>query len=221
MLDDAFLEWFRDATERAWAVHEPRTFEEVGGVDWQRGTRWLEGLSEPEIDEIERSWDLRFPPDYRLFLRRLHATDRPMRGALYSGTTLVPAERPGFYNWHTDARAIRGALEDVIGGLVFDVEHNSLWRDGWGPRPASAAERETVVRERVAAAPKLAPLFQHRALVLEPCRAGNPVLSIHQSDIIVYGDDLRAYLLAEFSGLLGSPAPATSRTELPFWGDFL
>ncbi len=150
-----------------------------------------------------------------------------MTGALFvSGDTLAPVERPGVYNWLTDEKAIRGAYETVIGGLAFDVENNGLWRDAWGARPSTAEAREAVVRSQVAAAPKLAPIFQHRALVLEPCRIGNPVLSIHQSDIIVYGGDLRAYLLAEFGTLIGVRAPELSRLPaewlaIPFWGGFL
>jgi hypothetical protein len=47
---DAFLDWFRGRTEAAWAMYQPRTFENygaarVGGTDWQRGMRWLSGLS--------------------------------------------------------------------------------------------------------------------------------------------------------------------------------
>ena len=41
---------------------------------WHR-LRWLEGLSEQEIVEIEQHWQLQFPPDYRLFLKMLHSTN--------------------------------------------------------------------------------------------------------------------------------------------------
>ncbi|GHO60945.1 hypothetical protein KSB_94200 [Ktedonobacter robiniae] len=74
------------------------------------------------------------------------------------------------------------------------------------------------------------PFYSHRYLLAEPCAAGNPVLSIYQSDIIVYSVDLRDYLLTEFGDLIGTPTPYGSQLtqekfaryqQIPFWGDFL
>jgi hypothetical protein len=70
--DVEFLEWFRERTEATWArlpVRTPKevlaTFVEagVGGSEWQPGTRWLDGLSEEEISEVELRWNLTCPPD--------------------------------------------------------------------------------------------------------------------------------------------------------------
>jgi hypothetical protein len=98
---EQFLNWFRARTEAAFMC-QPRTFEDyvtagAGGSDWQPGTRWVGGLSEERIEQIERRWSLRFPPDYRLFLRVLHTVDRPRLGAFYTDDSpchLVPCERP-------------------------------------------------------------------------------------------------------------------------------
>ena len=74
---------------------------------------------------------------YRLLLRSLHATDRPRTGARYNGgNELVPTVGPGVCHWLRDESGIRGALEDVVQGLLFDVENNALWPDEWGPRPS-------------------------------------------------------------------------------------
>ncbi|MFZ5439189.1 MAG: hypothetical protein ACOZQL_04230 [Myxococcota bacterium] len=62
-------------------------------------------------------------------------------------------------------------------------------------------------RTLLAHAPKLVPVFGHRFLVTEPLRAGNPVLSVYQSDIIVYGNSLADDLAHEF----GQGALATLR----------
>ncbi len=75
--DANFLNWFRERTEATWSRYKARTFEEfknsgAGGVDWQRGTSWLHGLSAEEISSIELHWQLCFPPDYHLFLTLLH-----------------------------------------------------------------------------------------------------------------------------------------------------
>jgi len=90
------------------------------------------------------------------------------------------------------------------------------------------------VRELVEAAPKLIPVFGHRYLLAEPCVAGNPLFSVYQSDIIIYGPDLRGYLLREFAAPLGLDRSAVERetraairrryaalTAVPFWGELL
>jgi hypothetical protein len=228
---DEFLDWFRAATEQAWARFRERSFLSwvgggVGGADWQHATRWSAGLAEAEIEAIERQWSLRFPPDYRRFLRRLHATDRPMIGAGFADSgAMVPLVTPGFYSWLGDTAAIRAALDGVFEGLLFDVEENGLWPASWGPRPERADDRRHRVRALLERAPRLVPLLGHRFLVAEPDREGNPVLSIVQSDIIVYGSDLRDYLLIEFGELLGleGQVPIGGREEraIPFWGDLL
>ena len=228
--DTDFLDWFRERTEQAWARYQTRDFfaARVGGRDWQRGTRWLDGLTDDEIDEAERRWSIRFPPDYRFFLRCLHTTDRPMAGARFIGDKLTPADWPSFYNWQRDTDALQEAFNWPMEGLLFDVEHNNLWRPSWGQRPDSRPERERLVRGLAATAPRLIPVFGHRYLLAEPFRRGNPVLSIYQTDVIVYGGDLRRYLLAELGGLLdiaGSRgrADATATTldlaSIPFWSE--
>jgi hypothetical protein len=242
---DAFLDWFRTRTEATWATYQPETFEDyvaahVGGTDWQPGTRWLGGLSEAEIERVEHRWSLRFPPDYRRFLGRLHALDQPMRGARFSEVVddgraidrMVSWERPALYNWLIDEEALQSQWDWLVDGLQFDVEHNDLWPPSWGPKPATALAQKARVGELVAAAPRLLPVFLHRYLLAEPGVEGNPVFSMYQSDIIVYGPDLRSYFLVEFADLLGIDRQAARReadevtnarsatyTTIPFWGE--
>src|SRR5215469_14169065 len=66
---EEFLTWLRQATEAAWAHRPERTFQDyvqarTGGMDWQQGTRWSGGLTEPEISAIEARNHFKFPPDY-------------------------------------------------------------------------------------------------------------------------------------------------------------
>jgi hypothetical protein len=265
--DAEFLDWFREQTEAAWATGAERTPEEVlaqyvewevGGCSWQHGTRWLGGLGDEQIMEIERRWNLAFPPDYRLFLQRLHSVDRPMLCARYlaedespqaalAGGALATAyveqadqymklvEGPSFYHLLTDMDALEGRYAWLWEGLQFDVEHNDLWRPSWGPKPATLSGQQERVRELVQAAPKLIPIIGHRYLLAEPCTAGNPVFSVWQSDIVVYGADLRDYLVFEFAELLGfskwTEIERATRARvherfpgyqaIPFWGELL
>ena len=228
--DEEFLNWFRERTEQSWANYQTEDFTNarVGGHDWQRGTRWQNGLTDAEIDDAERRWSVRFPPDFRLFLRHLHTTDRPMVGARFVGDKLMPSEWPSFYNWKTDTAELQEYLDWPVDGLLFDVENNDRWLLSWGERPDSRQGRATLVRGLAATAPRLIPIYSHRYLLAEPCQAGNPVFSIYQTDVILYGADLRHYFLTEFAGLLGiQPGPfhdeAASTTidirSIPFWSE--
>jgi len=212
----AFLDWLRMRTEEAWSMAEPATLADygrrgVGGAEAQRGTRW-KPLGSEELTAIEtREGPL--PPSLRVYLLHLGGTDRPQVGAAYRGATLERVERPLFYDWR-DASSIEEAREAVLSGLEFDAEQ------GWWPassvRPATAIERRQQLAAILAAAPKLWPIVGHRHLV------GDAVLSIHQSDIILWGRDLRSALLRELASVVGRTNQVfdAELPPIPFWGDF-
>jgi hypothetical protein len=187
-----FLEWLRERTERAWA--DTPAAVQVGLA----GARWERALSEAELARAEARFGAPFPDDYRLFLATLGSAS-------------------GFYDWTAGDRAIELQLEALVDGIVFDVEVNGLWRPSWGPQPADFVERRELVTRAVARAPRLLPLRGHRYLLAEPCRAGNPVFSIYQTDAIVYGADLRQFLLNEL-GRWAPPDRAVDIGAIPFWG---
>jgi hypothetical protein len=203
-----------------------------------RRTRWLNGLNEQDLAAIEQQYSLRFPPDYRLFLKLLHSVDRPLAGVRYSDDThMIPITAPSFYNWQTGTIAIQQAYDWLVEGLLFDVQHNNLWPQTWGVKPAQTEAQEVRMRALVDAAPKLLPVFDHSYLLAEPCKAGNPILSIYQSNMIIYGTDLRHYFLTEFGTLVdigrediqsllsASNEEMQEKMEqyraIPFWGEFL
>jgi hypothetical protein len=223
-----FLAWLRAATERAWSQVETKTFADyqeagVGGSAWQRGTKWTSDLSDPEIGAIESRFGIRFAPDHRLFLKVLHATEPRCTGARFvEGDQMEAIERPGFYHWLRDEAAIRDQFEWLVDGLAFDVEHNVLWPQSWGARPESAGDRRARIAELSAKAPRLVPITGHRYVLADPPTL---VLSVYQSDIIVYGSDLRAFLLNELYDLLGiDPDPSWMNADarsIPFWGELI
>jgi len=234
--DRAFLRWFQERTEETWQTYPTRTFESyvaarVGGSDWQQGTRWLSGLDEQEIASIEQRYQVHFPPDYRLFLQMLHSVDRPMAGAGFADDNMmVPRTTPSFYNWQTNITSIQATHEWLVQGLVFDIQWNNLWLPSWGAKPSTLETQEARMRDLVNTAPKLIPVFGHRYLLAEPCEAGNPVFSIYQSDIIIYGENLHSYFLHEFGSLVGEGRPMPKQRRqirlepyraIPFWGEIL
>jgi hypothetical protein len=154
------------------------------------------GLTDVEIAATETRFGFRFPPDLRAFLH-----------------TALP-RGPSFPDWRSgEESAIREWLDLPRQGILFDIEHNGFWLEEWGPRPASLEEACRVASELVAAAPKLIPIFGHRMMPDEPHLSGNPVFSIHQTDIIHFGFDLADYLRHEFRpGWVGwLPWPARER----------
>lgn len=237
---DEFLNWFRHRTEAAWQNHEPRHFyvylqSGVGGTDWRPNTLWIGGFSESEIKDFERRWNIKFPPDYRQFLSVLGAPNKDMVGLAWSQEReregMAQISKPSFYNWKSDEVALKNAFEWPLDGLLFDIEHD-LWLSEWGPRPNAMKDRKKLISNLVAEAPPLIPIIGHRYLVGYPIEAGNMVLSVYQSDIIVYGTDFRRFLIAEVRSLLGIDEIQATHysnknydkekiSSIPFWGNIM
>ncbi len=218
-----FLAWLREASERAWQrITDP----DIGATGlfwprWRRGTRWTGGLTVATITEIERRYDVHFPEQHRLFLQTLHSTTPWQYSPDYSRDRTHPVlrERPGFYNWLKDEEAIHTATRRVIDGLLSDTPDQQYWHHSWGPCPHPLDERRARMAELLAAAPPLIPIFGHRFVVDHGPR---PVLSIMGTDVVIYGDDLRDYLLHELRDVLNMlgvqyVAPVGDAPHIPFW----
>src|SRR5688572_24312832 len=148
-----------------------------------RGVVLAAGLTEVELDAVEGRFQIQFPPD----LRALLGVAMPVGLAEVEGSGTFP-------DWRSDnGRGIRERLEWPWEGIAFDIERNGFWWDAWGAKPARLEEAIAVAREQVGAAPKLIPIYSHRFIPAEPLLAGNPVLSVYQTDIISYGKNLWNY----------------------------
>jgi hypothetical protein len=64
----------------------------------------------------------------------------------------------------------------------------------------------------------MVPLYSHR--YLPAGLSDHPVLSIYQTDIIPYGDDLRDWIQREFNLGAASEKPGR-RPTVPFWRDLI
>ncbi|HEY0554341.1 MAG TPA: SMI1/KNR4 family protein [Thermoanaerobaculia bacterium] len=157
------------------------------------------GLTDAEIDRVESCFGFRFPPDLREFLQ-----------------TALP-RGPQFPDWRSgDEATLRDWLDVPRQGILFDIEHIGFWLEEWGPCPVSLDDALKVASELIAAAPRLIPIFGHRMIPDEPHLPGNPVFSVHQTDIIYYGTDLENYLLSEFGLKVPGETPDTIR-RIRFW----
>lgn len=119
-------------------------------------------------------------------------------------------------------------IDQLHGGVRFDVEHNNLWLASWGAQPAAVTDRLATVQALLDSAPPLVPVRGHRCMpVLTPPAGGiqqplwaTPVYSIVQTDIVVYGDDLADWLHKQFD----VPLPLWEKSPVatvPFWSDLL
>lgn len=161
------------------------------------------GLSDGEIRRVRDTFGLEFPPDLRRFLQ-----------------TALPVSAH-FPNWRSGSKAqLREQIDFCLDGLYFDVEHNDLWLEEWGAPPATTEEALAVARRELATVPRMIPVYGHRFLPAEPPQEGNPVFSIYQSDIIIYGNDLAAYLSAEFHIPNPTRSPETPR-DIRFWSEWV
>lgn len=181
----------------------PSYLDTVVTVLREQGIQCAPGLTDAEIADAEHENGFHFPPDLRSVLEH----------AMPVGDRFPDWRYPG-------SDFIRGRLDFPADGICFDVEHNEFWLPAWGTQPERLEEAFAIAREAVRAAPLLIPVYSHRYLPASPCEAGNPVLSVHQTDIIPYGIDLPSYLFAEFGVPNPFPVPASPR-EIAMWTEIM
>jgi hypothetical protein len=178
--------------------HWDRQVQEERDIDWQELVYLLRrananaqdefdpriefapGLTDMEISVVESHLKFCFPPDLRAFLQ-----------------TALPCGA-GFPDWREpDFTSLQEWFEMPLEGILFDVKHN-FWLDEWGTRPEMLGDALELVTDLFHSAPRLIPIYSHRMMPAEPHLAGNPVFSVHQTDIIHYGFDLDDYFRNEF-----------------------
>jgi hypothetical protein len=164
------------------------------------GVRLDQGLSDAEVSRVQDRLRFTFGPEHRDFLQ----------SALPVGDSW-PDWRNGSY------RELRGRLDGPVAGVIFDVRNSDFWPASWGVRPADKAHREREARARLAGVPRLVPVFAHRYLTADPQFNPSPVFSVHQTDVIYYGDNLLDYVAHEFHVPPLHPSP--DRRHVPFWSD--
>lgn len=192
-----FLYWFKEQTEAEWAQIERGDSEN----NWFGGAKWI-GMKEADIELIEQKYEVKFTPEHREFLKILHAIDRKeiieYTDSWEEDAEVLTRERPFFYNWYEDEEEIRRRLASPYEDILDDIRGvNRFWLKSWGPRPDSDEEKKRIFTDWYNKTPALIPLYVHRFLVSDTQLADRPVLSISGSDIVVYGWDLRHYLMHE------------------------
>ena len=173
------------------------------------------GLTGAELDRIERDYGFEFADDHRAFL----AAGLPVSAPPEQGRT----GREPWPDWRDgDPGDLHRRLCWPIDGALFDVENNAFWHPAWGQRPDDISEALSTARQHLARAPKMIPVYEHRYLPAGRGTSGHPVLSIYQTDIIIYGTDLADYVTNEFSGSGAFTSKDWTRPPMvAFWSEFL
>jgi hypothetical protein len=114
---------------------------------------------------------------------------------------------------------IQARLDWPVDGVIFDVHNNGFWPSSWGERPTEPISVERQARERLRHVPEarsdLLPPVPSAALTPTP----SPELSVYQTDVIYYGDDLLDYVAHEFGSPPRHPAGPDAVRRIAFWSD--
>ena len=181
MLSFDFLTEFKKATEQKWSQQSVNPT--LSGFQFQRGTRWNPGLSDDKIAEYENILGVRFPVDFRAFLRVLNGTDIPNLN-VYANCGEPHRTSVGVYSYPRDLEIVKQRIEDV--------------RESRDEIAADLTEQGFDLSTEAG----LVPIYSHRYVVCTPDLDRSVVLSIivHSVDTIVYGNSLQEYLEREFLG---------------------
>lgn len=150
-----------------------------------KGVLFDDGLSNLEVAQIQEKFNVRFPPDLKQFLQtRLPISDH-------------------FINWRQGlldketAKDIVDRLNWPLDGILWDL-CNDDWLSIWGDKPKNHEDKAAIAKSCYARVPQMVPIYGHRYIPSDPDESGNPVFSVHQTDIIYYGFDLATYFSHEF-----------------------
>jgi len=181
MISTDFLMEFRRATEAKW--REKSIDPTIYGFQFQRGTRWIEGLSDEMVSEYEMVLRVRFPHDFKAFLREINGTDLPTLN-VYGSCGEPPRESLGVYSYPRDIETVKARIDDIH------------------PSRAEIAADLAAQGFDLPSEASLVPIFGHRYVVCTGDLNSSVVLSIvvNEVDAIVYGSSLQEYLEKEFLG---------------------
>jgi len=171
----------------------------------QHGVYFESGLTSTEIKRAEAIYSFRFPKSLCDFLMQA-----------------LPVSK-GYYNWRDVTEKNIDYIKHIIEKPVNDLcsmAGDIEWSDEWGNKPGTIREKVERIRERAKSAPKLVPIFCHRYMPIVDIEDA-PILSIHGTDIIYYGENLTDYIKVELGEKRQEKINFQNIKKLPFWSDLM
>ena len=163
------------------------------------------GLTKEEISVIETRYNICFPKSLRDFLM------------------LALPVSDGFYNWRDDSAENISTIKKAIARpmeALKELAEEAEWCEAWGKKPESVAEKGAEVKKRLQKAPILIPVYAHRYMPMVEAE-NPPVLSVHGTDVIYYGENLVDYLDVEFGGKKQQDIAFECILPVPFWSEVM
>ena len=171
----------------------------------QHGVCFESGLTSAEIKRAEAIYNIHFPKCLCDFLMQA-----------------LPVSK-GYYNWRDVTEKNIDYIKHVIEKPVNDLcsmAEDMEWRDEWGIEPKTKSEKIKRIKERVKCAPQMIPVFCHRYMPAVDTEEA-PILSIHGTDIIYYGENLTDYIKVELGEKHQEGINFQNIMKLPFWSDLM
>ena len=164
------------------------------------------GISERKIKKAEKLYNVFFPQDFKILLKTYRIKSN--------------------YDWgdfsSKNVEIIKNALERPLKGIIYDIINNNFWYDPWGERPNKIDEAIEIAKEKYKSVPKLIPIHTHRYIPMISSDKDIPVISVHQTDIIYYGNDINDYIRQEFTNdKSGSFNDIDMYRYIEFWSDIM
>lgn len=170
-----------------------------------QGVEFEAGLTYDEITKIEKIYGIQFPKSLKAFL---------MEGLPVSN---------GFYNWRNVEQDNINFIKKIITSPIETVDELAeevYWCDDWGEEPENEMDIAEKVREKLKNAPKLLPIYAHRYMPML-LDEQLPVVSIHNMDIIYYGENLEDYFQVEFGKKNQNEISIENIKPIPFWSEIM
>ncbi|MBP3194600.1 MAG: hypothetical protein J6M05_02900 [Cardiobacteriaceae bacterium] len=167
------------------------------------GIIFSDGITDEELAKIENIYNIDFPLEYKNFIQEA-----------------LPISQ-GFYNWKdfseqnviNISRFINKPKKILKENLEF-IE----WSHKWGTEPLNQQQKYDFLTERINNSPTLIPIYLHRYIPI--VNNNPPVLSIYETDVIYYGQNLLDYLQVEFCNKQ-LDGQLKYYEYIPFWSDLM
>ena len=178
---------------------------QIENMSTEHNVTFAPGLTREEVLAIEARYEICFPKSLRDFLM-----------------LALPVSK-GFYNWRDTSeeniRYIKKAIAAPIEKLK-ELAGEAEWCEAWGIKPQDAEGIAEEVKRQLQKAPVLIPIYGHRYMPM--IEAENPpVLSVHGTDVIYYGENLSDYFDIEFGEKKQKDIAFERIRSVPFWSEIM
>jgi hypothetical protein len=175
-MTDSWLKEFINKTNLLWKT---KSFDlRIYGYQIQPNTKWLSGMSEKEISDLEKMLDIDFPNDIILLLKNTKGLNMPQKNVNSQ------ENNKELNQWHLNADHLNN----------YKIDPNII--------KTCVTIFQSIKNEKMEFDKniyKLVPIFDHRYILIKNGnKVETPIFSIFEDDIVLYANSLESYLELEF-----------------------